>query len=223
MSHPLIKLDKGCKIYRLGQEHLVVLSEMSFSLEDGDFAAIMGPSGSGKSTLLNIIGCLDRLTSGEYILDGEDVSKKPDSFLSTMRSQKIGFIFQQFNLIRHFTVLENVMMPFLYSVVDPKTGQEASLQAIEKVGLSHRMNHKPCELSGGEMQRVAIARAMAGSPKLILADEPTGNLDSKTGEMIMNLIGDLNESGTAILMVTHDLQVASKAKRTLTISDGHFL
>ncbi len=219
----LIFMKNVCKTYPLGQESVQVLKNLSFCLEDGEFAAIMGPSGSGKSTLLNIMGCLDQPTSGKYMIDGEDVSQTSDEKLSTIRSKKIGFIFQQFNLIRHYSVMENVSMPFLYSDIEPGLAKEMSFQAIQKVGLAHRLRHKPFELSGGEMQRVAIARVMAASPRLILADEPTGNLDSKTGERIMDLITDLNDAGTAIAIVTHDPQVASRAKKTFIMKDGCFV
>ena len=216
-------MENVSKTYPLGQEFVEVLKNLSLSLSHGDFVAVMGPSGSGKSTLLNIMGCLDRPTSGKYLLDGEDVSRRSDGQLSAIRSGKIGFIFQQFNLIRHFTVLENVAMPFLYSGVGRESAMERSLQAIEKVGLGHRIDHKPFELSGGEMQRAAIARVMATSPKLILADEPTGNLDSKTGGMIMDLIAALNDSGTSVVIVTHDSQVASIAQKVCTMKDGRFV
>jgi len=219
----LVSLKDISKTYPLGQAFVPVLKNLDFHLNEGEFAAIMGPSGSGKSTLLNVMGCLDRPTSGTYHLDGEDVSKLSDGQLSAVRSVKIGFIFQQFNLIQHFSVQENVSMPFLYSHISPQLACKKSLQAIEKVGLSHRINHKPFELSGGEMQRVAIARVMATSPKLILADEPTGNLDSKTGERIMDLISELNNLGTTIVVVTHDLHVASRAHTIYTMKDGHFV
>lgn len=219
----LVSLKKISKTYPLGKTSVPVLKNLYFQLKKGEFAAIMGPSGSGKSTLLNVMGCLDRPTSGTYHLDGEDVSRLSDGQLSAIRSGKIGFIFQQFNLIQHFSVQENVSMPFLYSHISPLLAAKKSLQAIEKVGLSHRMNHKPFELSGGEMQRVAIARVMATSPKLILADEPTGNLDSKTGERIMDLISELNNLGTTIVVVTHDSHVASRAHTIYTMKDGHFV
>lgn len=219
----LVSMDNINKTYPLGQESVRVLKGLSLCLDHGNFAAIMGPSGSGKSTLLNIMGCLDRSTSGSYLLEGEDVSLISDGGLSAIRSRKIGFIFQQFNLIRHFSVMENVSMPFLYSGVDPTAARERSIQAIEKVRLGHRFHHKPFELSGGEMQRVAIARAMAAAPKLILADEPTGNLDSKTGERIMDLLTDLNDSGTAIVIVTHDAHVADRARTVFTMKDGLFV
>jgi len=223
MAAPLVSMNGVSKLYPLGGDCVRALDELTFSLEEGDFVAVMGPSGSGKSTLLNIMGCLDRPTAGTYLFDGEDVSRSGDEHLSTIRSRKIGFIFQQFNLIQHFNVIENVALPFLYTEVDRATARERSLQAIEKVGLAHRRHHKARELSGGEMQRVAIARAMAPGPRLILADEPTGNLDSRTGEMIMDLISRLHAAGTAVVLVTHDSRVASRAQRLYTMKDGRFV
>lgn len=223
MAAPLVSMSGVSKLYPLGGDCVRALDELTFSLEEGDFVAVMGPSGSGKSTLLNIMGCLDRPTTGTYFFDGEDVSRSGDEHLSTIRSRKIGFIFQQFNLIQHFNVIENVALPFLYTEVDRTTARERSLQAIEKVGLAHRRHHKARELSGGEMQRVAIARAMAPGPRLILADEPTGNLDSRTGEMIMDLISRLHAAGTAVVLVTHDSRVASRAQRLYTMKDGRFV
>ncbi|MBW1646264.1 MAG: ABC transporter ATP-binding protein [Deltaproteobacteria bacterium] len=219
----MVSMNGVSKLYPLGGDCVRALDELTFSLEEGDFVAVMGPSGSGKSTLLNIMGCLDRPTAGTYLFDGEDVSRSGDEHLSTIRSRKIGFIFQQFNLIQHFNVIENVALPFLYTEVDRATARERSLQAIEKVGLAHRRHHKARELSGGEMQRVAIARAMAPGPRLILADEPTGNLDSRTGEMIMDLISRLHAAGTAVVLVTHDSRVASRAQRLYTMKDGRFV
>ncbi len=211
------------KTYSLGGNVVQALCEITLCLEEGQFVAVMGPSGSGKSTLLNIMGCLDRPTSGTYLFDGENVSRSSDENLSDIRSGKIGFIFQQFNLIQHFNVLENVSMPFLYMDVDQPTAMTKSAQAIEKVGLGHRLSHKSFELSGGEIQRVAIARAMAPEPKLILADEPTGNLDSQTGERIMDLISQLHVAGTAVVLVTHNSQVASRAQTIYYMKDGCFV
>lgn len=223
MSHTLVSMAGVSKTYSLGGNVVQALCEITLCLEEGQFVAVMGPSGSGKSTLLNIMGCLDRPTSGTYLFDGENVSRSSDENLSDIRSGKIGFIFQQFNLIQHFNVLENVSMPFLYMDVDQPTAMTKSAQAIEKVGLGHRLSHKSFELSGGEIQRVAIARAMAPEPKLILADEPTGNLDSQTGERIMDLISQLHVAGTAVVLVTHNSQVASRAQTIYYMKDGCFV
>jgi putative ABC transport system ATP-binding protein len=223
MQPSLLVLEKINKTYFLGKSRIPALKDLSFHLNSGDFTAVMGPSGSGKSTLLNIIGCLDRASSGNYHFEEEDISLSSDEHLSEIRSRKIGFIFQQFNLIQHFNVIENVLMPFLYSSTTPDEAIKQSKEAIAMVGLSHRLQHKSFELSGGEMQRVAIARAIAGKPKLILADEPTGNLDSKTGELIMDIISQLNKLGTSVILVTHDRQVASQAHTVFTMKDGYFV
>jgi putative ABC transport system ATP-binding protein len=183
----------------------------------------MGPSGSGKSTLLYILGCLDRPTSGTYLLEGRDVSQASDKELSRLRANQIGFVFQTFNLLPHLSLVENVALPFLYSALDDQTAKERVMSAIQRVGLADRLTHRPTELSGGEMQRVAIARALAIEPNLILADEPTGNLDSKTSLEILALFQRLNESGSTIVMVTHDREVASYAQRVLLLKDGKFI
>ncbi len=222
MSFPLVSMTSVSKVYSLGKSSVRALRGLDFCLEAGEFVAIMGPSGSGKSTLLNIMGCLDRPSAGSYLFDGEDVSGSSDEHLSHIRSRKIGFIFQQFNLIPHLNVLENVSMPFLYTDAVPATARKKSIAAIEKVGLGHRLYHKPGELSGGEMQRVAIARAMAPAPRLILADEPTGNLDSQTGEHIMECISSLQAAGTAVVLVTHNSQVAARAQKIYSLKDGFF-
>jgi putative ABC transport system ATP-binding protein len=189
----------------------------------GEFLAVMGASGSGKSTLLNIIGCLDRPTTGSYLLDGVDVLKSSDDQLSHMRSRYLGFVFQTFNLISNLTVVENVELPFLYHAINQNQINEQVLTAIDQVGLSNRINHRPAELSGGEMQRVAIARALAIQPKLILADEPTGDLDSVNSRDIMLLFKRLHNQGGTIILVTHDPQVASFADSCVTISDGQII
>ncbi len=223
MKPLLIAIENISKTYRLGKSCIPALKDLSFNLKAGDFTAIMGPSGSGKSTLLNIIGCLDRADFGNYLFEGEEISQSSDDNLSEIRSKKISFIFQQFNLIQHFNVIENVLMPSLYSGITPDKAMKRCVEAIEMVELSHRHHHKSFELSGGEMQRVAIARAIATAPKLILADEPTGNLDSKTGERIMDLISQLNRFGTSIILVTHDKHVASRANTIFTMKDGYFV
>jgi putative ABC transport system ATP-binding protein len=223
MATPLIEISDLTKAYTLGAQSFTVLKELSLRVEKGDFLTIMGPSGSGKSMLLNIIGCLDRLNAGRYVLDGRNVSHASDDALSDIRSRMIGFIFQNFNLIHHMTVYDNVGMPFLYAAADPDTIREKALAAIENVGLSHRLHHKPVELSGGEMQRVAIARALVNNPRIILADEPTGNLDSATGAMIMDMIQEQNRKGTTIILVTHDPAIASRANHTVMMQDGKFI
>ncbi|MDO9264696.1 MAG: ABC transporter ATP-binding protein [Desulfosalsimonadaceae bacterium] len=221
--NPLIEITDLTKSYTLGSQSFTVLKGLSLHVEMGDFLAVMGPSGSGKSTLLNIIGCLDRLNEGRYVLGGMNVSHASDDALSGIRSRMIGFVFQSFNLIHHMTVYDNVGMPFLYAASDPETIRKKTLAAIEDVGLSHRIRHKPVELSGGEMQRVAIARALVNDPRLILADEPTGNLDSTTGAMIMDMIDRQNQKGTTIILVTHDPAVASRANHTVMLQDGKFI
>ena len=223
MPAPLIDISNLSKIYTMGAKSLEVLRELTLSVEAGDFLAVMGPSGSGKSTLLNILGCLDRLSSGTYILDGMDVSHATDDELSSMRSSIIGFVFQSFNLIYNMNVYDNVSMPFLYSGKNRSNIYPKTVKAIKNVGLSKRMHHHPHELSGGEMQRVAIARALVNDPKIILADEPTGNLDSVTGSTIMEILKTLNSNGTAIILVTHDNNIASWAKHLLTLKDGQFI
>ncbi|RJP84644.1 MAG: ABC transporter ATP-binding protein [Desulfobacteraceae bacterium] len=219
----MIEISDLTKSYTLGSQSVSVLKGLAIHVEMGDFIAVMGPSGSGKSTLLNIIGCLDQLDEGRYILDGMNVSHASDDTLSGIRSKMIGFVFQSFNLIHHMTVFDNVSMPFLYSKTGPDTIRKKTLAAIGDVGLSHRVRHKPVELSGGEMQRVAIARALVNDPKIIIADEPTGNLDSATGAMIMDMIERQNQKGTTIILVTHDPSIASRAGHTLMLQDGKFI
>lgn len=220
---PLIDISGLTKSYTLGSQSFTVLKGVSLHVMMGDFLAIMGPSGSGKSTLLNIIGCLDRLNEGRYVLDGMNVSHATDDALSGIRSRMIGFVFQSFNLISHMTVFDNVSMPFLYTTAAPDIIREKAAAAIEDVGLAHRIRHKPLELSGGEQQRVAIARALVNDPKIILADEPTGNLDSTTGAMIMDIIGRQHRKGATIILVTHDPVIASRASHTRMLQDGQFI
>lgn len=223
MPEPLIDIKNVSKTYTLGAKSLEVLKGLTLSVGRGDFIAVMGPSGSGKSTLLNIMGCLDRLSSGTYILDGIDVSNAPDDTLSEIRSSTIGFVFQKFNLIHNLNVYDNVSMPFLYSENSKEDIYAKTIKAIADVGLSKRIHHHPYALSGGEMQRVAIARALVNDPKLILADEPTGNLDSVNGAAIMEIIRELHCNGTSIILVTHDNQIASWAQNVLTLKDGRFI
>lgn len=198
-----------------------VLKKIDFRVHKGEFISIMGPSGSGKSTLLYLLGCLSSQTAGTYHLDGINVFDASDRVLSNIRANHIGFVFQTFNLLSTLNVYENVELPFLYRSHSDKMARDRVLKAIERVGLFHRINHKPAELSGGEMQRVAIARALCIEPKIVLADEPTGNIDSKTGQEILKLFQDLNQSGATIIMVSHDSGVASYSQRILYLQDGY--
>ena len=222
MIRPLIDISRIEKEYPQKKHVVSVLNGIDLSLAKGQFLAIMGASGSGKSTLLNIIGCLDRPTSGTYYFDGVDILKSSDAQLSRIRSGSLGFVFQNFNLISSLTVSENVELPFLYRDDDPKEIQGRVQEAIDQVGLNHRKDHNPLELSGGEMQRVSIARALAVAPKLILADEPTGNLDTRTSLEIMRIFEELNRQGRTIILVTHDHQVAAFAQECRTLCDGRF-
>jgi len=211
------------KEFRIGSSLIHALRDIDIHIGKGQFVAIMGPSGSGKSTLLYILGCLERPSSGAYILDGKDVFESSDRQLSNFRANHIGFVFQTFNLLPQLTVLENVELPFLYSSCDDHEPEERATKAIQQVGLTDRIHHRPAQLSGGEMQRVAIARALAIEPTLILADEPTGNLDSKTSEDILELFERLHDDGATIVMVTHDREVASRCQRVMTLKDGKFI
>ena len=219
----LIEVSGIAKEFRIGSSSIYALKDIDICVDEGEFVAIMGPSGSGKSTLLHILGCLERPTSGLYLLDGRDVFKASDRELSNIRANHIGFVFQTFNLLPQLTVFENVELPFLYSSLDGGKTKERVIKAVERVGLIDRLGHRPAELSGGEMQRVAIARAVAIEPTLILADEPTGNLDSKTSDEILGLFEDFHDDSATILMVTHDREVASRTQRVLTLKDGEFV
>ena len=216
----VIKLEQLKKIYSLGKVKVEALKGVSFEVEEGEFVSIMGPSGSGKSTLMHIIGCLDYPSEGKYFLANQDVTKLSDDQLALFRNKKIGFVFQQFNLLPRATNLRNVEIPLIYAGIPFRERQEQTLQALQDVGLSHRAQHRPNEISGGEKQRVAIARALVGNPSIILADEPTGNLDSKTGQEIMNIFQNLNQKGNTIILVTHEREVAHYARRIIYIKDG---
>jgi len=216
----LIETVEIVKIYKMDGEEVHALRGITLSVERNEYIAIMGPSGSGKSTLMNILGCLDKPTSGIYRFEGEDVGKLNDDGLANIRSRKIGFVFQTFNLFMRANVLSNVELPLVYSGIPSKERRERALKVLEQVGLRERAHHKPNEVSGGEKQRVAIARALVNSPSLILADEPTGNLDSKAGKEIMNLFSELHSRGNTIIVVTHDMGVASNCRRIVAIKDG---
>ena len=216
----VIKLEQLKKIYSLGKIKVEALKGVSFEVEEGEFVSIMGPSGSGKSTLMHIIGCLDYPSEGKYFLANQDVTKLSDDQLALFRNKKIGFVFQQFNLLPRATNLRNVEIPLIYAGIPFRERQKQTLQALQDVGLSHRAQHRPNEISGGEKQRVAIARALVGNPSIILADEPTGNLDSKTGQEIMNIFQNLNQKGNTIILVTHEREVAHYARRIIYIKDG---
>jgi putative ABC transport system ATP-binding protein len=216
----LIEMTEITKIYKMGSESVEALKSVNLSVGANEFVALMGPSGSGKSTLMNIIGCLDSPTSGVYMLNGVDVSSMEDADLADVRNRRIGFIFQTFNLMPRISALENVALPLVYAGKDKKTRLEMAIQVIESVGLADRMHHRPNELSGGQRQRVAIARALVNNPAIILADEPTGNLDSRTSEEIMNILTDIHRSGNTIILVTHEADIAQYAKRLVKLRDG---
>lgn len=220
LREPLLRIEQVVKQYKMGGEIVRALDEVSLNIWHGDFIAIIGPSGSGKSTLMNVIGCLDSPSEGKYWLDGEEVSKQSENKLATIRNNKIGFIFQNFNLLAKLTALENVELPLIYRGVPAKRRKELALTALDKVGLAERMDHRPAQLSGGQQQRVAIARALAGEPPILLADEPTGALDTRTSKEVMELIQNLNEQGHTIILITHDLEVSRQAKRVVRIQDG---
>lgn len=216
----LISVSDMCKVYNPGENEVRALDHINLKIETGEYVAIIGQSGSGKSTLMNMLGCLDIPTSGTYILDGRDVSCLSDDELSDIRNQEIGFIFQGFNLIPSFSAIENVELPLLYRGVGKKERHDLAVSALTKVGLEHRMHHKPSEMSGGQQQRVAIARAIAQAPPVILADEPTGNLDSGSSKEIIEILKKLHEEGRTVIMITHDNDIAAQAKRVVRIKDG---
>ena len=216
----MIEFENIYKIYNMGDSEVRAVDGVSFKIEKGEFVAIVGQSGSGKSTCMNIIGALDVPTDGKYILNGKDVSKLTDDELAEIRNKQIGFIFQQYNLIPKLNVYENVELPLLYSNIDVKEREKRVLESLEKVGLLERRNHMPNQLSGGQQQRVSIARALATHPSLILADEPTGALDSKTGREILMFLKQLNAEGNTVVLITHDNSIAEEAKRVIRLQDG---
>lgn len=223
MNHPIIEVKDITKVYGAGESTVHALAGVNTSVAQGEFVAVMGPSGSGKSTLMNIIGCLDRPTEGTYLLDNRDVSSLSKNELAQVRNQKIGFIFQSFNLLARLSALDNVMMPMLYnpdSALNDRERKRRAIEALEAVGLSQRLHHRPNQLSGGQQQRVAIARSLVNRPPLILADEPTGNLDSKSGEEIMELLHHLHKQGGTVVMVTHEPDIAAHAQRIICVKDG---
>jgi putative ABC transport system ATP-binding protein len=220
MSRTIIELTDAYRTYDLGRVQVHALAGASIRVEEGEFVAVIGPSGSGKSTLMNTLGCLDRPTSGTYILDGTPVEELDDDGLALVRSRMIGFVFQSYNLLPRTSALENVATPLLYQGVPKKERLARAQAALERMGLGDRLDHEPSELSGGQQQRVAIARALVTEPRLLLADEPTGNLDSHTGEEVLQLFHDLNDAGVTIVLITHDSDVAVRATRQIHVRDG---
>ncbi len=220
MIQPIIHLEGIQKNYYMGKQAIPVLKGISLDILKNEYVALMGPSGSGKSTLMNILGCLDSPTAGRYVLNGQDVSKMEDDALADVRNKEIGFVFQQFNLLPRLTAAENVALPLVYAGLNKKTRTEMALSVLEKVGLADRSHHKPNELSGGQCQRVAIARALVNNPSLILADEPTGNLDTKTSIEIMDIFGKIQAGGNTVVLVTHEEDIANHAHRIVRLRDG---
>jgi putative ABC transport system ATP-binding protein len=216
----IIHLEDICKSYFLGKNELQVLKGINLDINKNEYVALMGPSGSGKSTLMNILGCLDSPTRGRYILNGKDVSRMEDNDLAEVRNKEIGFVFQQFNLLPRLTAAENVALPLIYSGISKKERAERALQVLAKVKLDDRSHHKPNELSGGQCQRVAIARALINNPSIILADEPTGNLDSKTSHEIMDILGKIHDDGNTVILVTHEEDISQFAHRIIRLKDG---
>jgi putative ABC transport system ATP-binding protein len=216
----LIDIREITKVYQMGQEQVHALSGVNLGVERGEYVAIMGPSGSGKSTLMNLVGCLDTPTSGSYVLNGREVARMTDDELAAIRNQEIGFVFQTFNLLPRTNALQQVELPLVYSGLARKERRERAVKALEAVGLGDRMNHHPNEMSGGQRQRVAVARALINDPSILLADEPTGNLDSQTGAEIMALFADLNRRGNTIVLVTHEEDIAAHARRIVRLRDG---
>jgi len=219
----IIKIENLYKVYRNGSMEVTALRDVSFSVQKTEFLSIMGQSGSGKSTLMNILGCLDHSSAGKYYLDGEDVSQIKGKKLASIRNRKIGFVFQSYNLLPRLNALQNVELPMIYAGTSSKKRRSASLEALDRVGLTDRIHHKPSEMSGGQKQRVAIARALVNEPAIILADEPTGNLDSRSGEEIMGIFQRLNREGVTIVMVTHEPEIASHTNRIVAFRDGRIV
>jgi len=220
MSNSVIHLKDICKSYFMGSQELKILKGLNIDILRNEYVALMGPSGSGKSTLMNILGCLDSPTSGKYILNGKDVSTMPDNDLADIRNKEIGFVFQQFNLLPRLTALENVALPLVYAGIPKKTRTEMAQEVLRKVDLMDRSHHKPNELSGGQCQRVAIARALVNNPSIILADEPTGNLDTKTSYEIMSIFAKIHNDGNTVVLVTHEEDISNYAKRVIRLRDG---
>ncbi len=220
MSEAIIKLEEIKKDYYMGSQAITVLKGITLDIFKNEYVALMGPSGSGKSTLMNILGCLDSPTGGKYILNGKDVSKMPDDDLAEVRNSEIGFVFQQFNLLPRLTAAENVALPLIYAGISKKERIERALEALDKVGLAERSHHKSNELSGGQIQRVAIARALVNNPAILLADEPTGNLDSKTSVEVMEIFGKIRAAGNTVVLVTHEEDIAAYAHRVVRLRDG---
>ena len=220
MSEAIIKLEEIKKDYYMGNQAITVLKGITLDIFKNEYVALMGPSGSGKSTLMNILGCLDSPTGGRYILNGKDVSKMPDDDLAEVRNSEIGFVFQQFNLLPRLSAAENVALPLIYAGVSKKVRMERALEALDKVGLADRSHHKSNELSGGQIQRVAIARALVNNPAILLADEPTGNLDSKTSVEVMEIFGKIRAAGNTVILVTHEEDIAAYAHRVVRLRDG---
>jgi putative ABC transport system ATP-binding protein len=220
MNQEVIRLNKIVRNFKMGSEVIKVLKSVSLVVNRGEYVALMGPSGSGKSTLMNILGCLDTPTSGQYILNGKDVSSLSDNELAEIRNKEIGFIFQTFNLLPRATALENVVLPLIYAGLGKQERIEKALKVLNQVGLSDRINHKPNELSGGQRQRVAIARALVNQPSILLADEPTGNLDTSTSIEIMGLLHEIHQQGNTIIIVTHEEDIAQHAHRIIRLRDG---
>ena len=216
----IIRLENIFKVYNMGETEVRALNDINLTIQEGEYCSIMGPSGSGKSTAMNIIGCLDRPSSGNYYLDNINVAQMDDTELAHIRNKKLGFVFQQFHLLTQLTALENVMLPMLYAGVKPQERKERATEALIKVGLEQRINNKPTQLSGGQQQRVAIARAIVNRPVVLLADEPTGALDSQTTQEVLDIFGELNSTGITVVMVTHETEVARQTKRVAWFRDG---